>query len=262
MRSIDVELVRAAALTAGHALLALQGDAKKAKKSRRDFVTTADYRSDTIIRSHLADFSEDLAIYSEEGGGELATKGALAIVDALDGTVNYWYGNRTWAVSIAIVQNGKAALGVIYAPQVERLYVADEHRATKHRVENGEPSVLPLSFHPTNNANLKESRVGTDWRKGDPEEVFRILRILNDNTVLPRILVCCTMPMMHVAEGKLDGYVHPGPMPEDHAAAGLIVQNAGGKVTELDGSPWSPFSKTVVATNGLIHDQLLEVLNR
>ena len=66
--------------------------------------------------------------------------------------------------------------------------------------------------------------------------------------------------MMQIVLGKIDGYIIDFPQPFDIAAAALIVEQAGGKVTERNGDPWTPFSKSIVATNGIIHNDLLRVL--
>jgi myo-inositol-1(or 4)-monophosphatase len=68
------------------------------------------------------------------------------------------------------------------------------------------------------------------------------------------------MSSMMVASGKADGYILYRPKPCDIAAAGLIVEEAGGKVTDLEGNPWTPYSRSFVATNGKIHDELLSRL--
>jgi myo-inositol-1(or 4)-monophosphatase len=64
-----------------------------------------------------------------------------------------------------------------------------------------------------------------------------------------------------VATGKIEGYVHPGPTPFDIAAGCLIVEACGGRVTDMEGKPWTAFSKSIVATNGLIHEGVLQLLN-
>jgi len=73
----------------------------------------------------------------------------------------------------------------------------------------------------------------------------------------PQIRLCSTASLMAVATGKICAYVHPHPAPEDFAAGALIVEKAGGKVTDLQGKPWDIFSKSIVASNGILHEEIL-----
>ena len=108
---------------------------------------------------------------------------------------------------------------------------------------------------------LKTSQVWTDWTKGDNRRVIAIMDKLKDRTRYPQLRLCCTASMLWVATGKIEGYVHDAPESFDFAAASLIVERQGGMVTDIEGRPWTPFSKSIVATNGLIHNDLLSILH-
>ena len=92
------------------------------------------------------------------------------------------------------------------------------------------------------------------------KRVYDVIKILDRHTLYPQIRNSATAEMMMVACGKIAGYVFLKPEPFDIAAAGLIVERAGGEVTEADGNPWGPFSRSLVASNGAIHNDLLRII--
>jgi myo-inositol-1(or 4)-monophosphatase len=113
----------------------------------------------------------------------------------------------------------------------------------------------------SNNNQLATSRVGTDWTKRDSDnDVVQLLQMLRQRTRYPVINGCCSYSLLQVARGRLDGYVHLGPELFDFAAGAMIVEEVGGKVTDALGKRWGIHSESIVATNGCIHDELLEVI--
>lgn len=174
------------------------------------------------------------------------------IIDPLDGSLNFFRQDEMWGISIALVENKESIAGLVYLPASNQLFTAAKDT-------NGYSGV-------SNSGVLRESQVWTDWVKeanngADHQRVMAILAKLDQHTLYPQIRLCCTASLMRVATGRIDGYVHPKPEPFDIAAACLIVEKAGGRVTDMCGETWSPFSSSIVATNGLIHDELISVLN-
>jgi myo-inositol-1(or 4)-monophosphatase len=248
MRNNVMTALWRAARVASDTLLKLQSGARKVDVRHHDFVTQADYESDQLIREILKADLPNVPIYSEDGGGDLGFHGSVIIVDALDGTVNYFHGESLWGVSLAYVEDGVSQIGVTILPKALRRIL----------VCRSEPGAC--YYHVSKEQELSAARVLADWVKGDNNVLYRILPKLHAATTLPGIRNCAVASLMNVAEGIADAYVFPGPQPEDIAAGALAVEMAGGRVTEMDGTPWSPFSKTLVASNGLIHDELLALL--
>ncbi len=223
-------------------------------QSFKDFLTAQDLKSEELIARVLANFDPTIPMFSEERGGTREER--MWVVDPIDGTVNYFHqGVDDWGISIALVEGGKTQCGAIYFPGSEEVCLSRQGAAAER--------CKGIAFSPlwvSREKRLAQAQVWTDWAKGQPERTLSIFERLSCHTLYPQIRLCFTAAMMHVARGRIDGYVHCGPEPFDQAAAGLIVQNAGGTVTDMEGKPWHPFSKSIVATNGLIHEELLEVI--
>lgn len=221
--------------------------------NRKDFVTDADQMSHRFIAQSLCQLTPDVEIYSEESGTELAeTNDWNWIVDPLDGTVNYFHRDSYWGVSIALAYRQVVELAVCSFPAIGELDAALR------------PSRLLIgssTLRVREDRDLSQAQIWTDHIKGSVDPVLDILGRLARHTLYPQIRLCCSASLAAVACGRIAGYVHPAPKPEDFAAAAFLVEMAGGKVTDIQGNPWTVFSKSIVATNGLLHEQLLEVLN-
>jgi len=239
----------------GMSLLDLQGKAVKSPTSRKDFVTNADLKSHRWFLRELKKLTPKIQIFSEEDGKEiLATKKSCWIIDPLDGTINYFHQLESWGVSVALVSEGQTQLGVVFFPALGELIGATYG-------ENLYAGSSAKNLCVRDDADLSQAQIWTDHIKGPADPVIDIFGKLTRHTLCPQVRLCATYSLLNVAFGNIAGYVHPAPKPEDIAAACLIVENAGGKVTDIQGNPWTPFSKSIVATNGLLHDQLLSVLN-
>jgi len=234
----------------GRRLILHQSSVKEVFTNRKDFVTSADEMSHEFIVGELQKLTPGVRIYSEEYGVDLSeTNDWTWVIDPVDGTINYFHGLPEWGVSIALVKDMQTQLGAVYLPEIETLFI---------RIKGENPCVKKTV---RNDKNLSQAQIWTDHIKGPPEPVIDIFGKLTRHTLCPQVRLCCTASMLAVASGKIAGYVHPAPKPEDFSAAALIVEKAGGKVTDIQGKPWTPFSKSIVATNGLLHDKLLSVLN-
>ncbi|MFA6354568.1 MAG: inositol monophosphatase [Candidatus Paceibacterota bacterium] len=261
MNSKEITALRnvlsAAIQKAGKVVLTSRKRISIASTSAHDLVTTADHKSDGLLIATLKNHFPKIAVYSEESGGEKKfPKELLAIFDGIDGTINYSSGSPIWGISGAIHENGIPIAAAICQPALNKFFSMTAYKtATVHR------QVSERKLSVSKKRDLETARVCTEWKKGNSEIVYDILRILFENTMCPQIFVCCTFSIMLVAEGILDGCVASGPTPEDVAAAIPILEAAGGRVTDLDGNPYDIFSgKVMVASNGHIHKALLKTL--
>ena len=246
LRRIE-QTARKTALSVGKMLLEMQPRATALAQSYKDFVTDADLKAEEMIARELWQEFPAIPMYAEEGGGVASTKGPLWVIVPIDGTVNFFRQDDHYGVSIAFVMDGETQVGVVYFPGKKILL-----QATADTIP-----VAGVNKH----GDMKTAQVWIDWNKGDSSKVLEAVKSLKEATMYPGIRSCCTAGMAAVALGKIEGYVILAPEPFDFAAMALIVEKHGGKVTQADGAPWNAFSPSIVASNGVIHQKLLEVIN-
>ncbi len=235
----------------------------KQLKSDKDFLTDTDLESERIIIEALKSRYPEVPSFAEEGGGPEIKEGYVWVIDPIDGTINFFRQDENWGISIALIKDGQSIAGVICLPAKRLLYSA----------LLGKPAQL---FDFEKQINLAEPRVNQErimksaqfwigWGKEenrgeDHKHVHRIIADLDSKTLYPQIRNSAAVDTMAVASGKIEGYILLKPEPFDVAAAGLIIQQAGGVVTDVDGHKWEPFSKSFVASNGVLHEDLLRVV--
>lgn len=253
-------LVKSAAIKAGRRLLKIQPTAKRLDAFDKDFSTEADVEAEEIIFQVLRKKYPDIPLYSEETGGVMLKSGPLWVIDPLDGTVNHFHQDECWGVSIALVVDGAPKVGVVYLPAKNQLFSA--HAATPRAKLEGIKPKKTGAATVGKYRNLTLSQVWVDWGKVSETFAPDLMKYLRKYTLYPQLRICCTNGMMAVASGRIAGYIYQ-PDPFDAAASLLIVEKAGGRVTNTNGERWLPFDGgIVVATNGVIHDELLDLLRK
>jgi myo-inositol-1(or 4)-monophosphatase len=226
------DLALATAREAGDLVVRLRAEGVEVagtKSSDTDIVTRADQAAEALVKQRLLGARPDDGLVGEEGDDLTGTSGVVWIVDPIDGTVNYLYGLPHFAVSIAAEVDGEVVAGVVVAPRLGLEYVATLGGGATC---NGRPvrtrSVVPLA------ARL----VGTGFSY---EQSARARQAAYIGHLLPRVrdlrrLGSCALDLCGVASGTLDAYVEEGAHIWDHAAAGLVVLEAGG-ILEVARSP-------------------------
>ncbi|MFA6392040.1 MAG: inositol monophosphatase family protein [Patescibacteria group bacterium] len=224
-------------------------------KDKHEIVTSEDYRAEKIVLKHIKKNYPDHSVLSEEGGGKKRKSEYLWVVDPLDGTTNYSMGNPLYAVSIAVFKNDEVVLGVVYAPFMKELYVA----------EKGKGAFL-------NGKKLKVSKLSTvgesmltychGHRTEDRKRAIAIYSRLKHDGRDIRQLGAASIELGFVADGRTETIVIPGAHPWDVGAGVLLVREAGGKVTDFKGNEWSLSSKDMLASNGKVHNNLLKIVSR
>jgi myo-inositol-1(or 4)-monophosphatase len=224
-------------------------------KDKHEIVTSEDLRAEKIIIKHIKKNYPDHSILSEEGGGKKRKSEYLWVVDPLDGTTNYSMGNPLYAVSIAVFKNDEVVLGVVYAPFMKELYVA----------EKGKGAYL-------NGKRLKVSRLSTvgesmltychGHRTEDRKRAIAIYGRLKHDGRDIRQLGAASIELGFVADGRTETIVIPGAHSWDVGAGVLLVREAGGKVTDFKGNEWSLHSKDMLASNGRVHNNLLKIVSK
>ena len=223
-------------------------------KGFRDLVTDADIAAEKVILDLIrARFPEHAVVSEEAGGGEISSDYTW-IVDPLDGTNNYVHRHPVFAVSIGLVKGGEPVIGVIHDPLRDQIFVAQKGRGA--RLNNALIYVSRM-------ARLENAMVGLDWGHTHAER-SRILSWLD--RVTPqcstlRVLGSAALAMAYVAAGWLDGYFSVGLKAWDAAAGMLMIIEAGGRCSTVEGKPYDVGLPGCLVTNSLIHDELLTVLH-
>ncbi|WP_026369160.1 inositol monophosphatase family protein [Kallotenue papyrolyticum] len=223
-------------------------------KSRAELVTAMDRASEQLIVERLAAHFPDHTIIAEEGSRYAGSPRAVWLVDPLDGTNNYARGIAYWAVSLALLLDERPVLGVVYDPIHDECFTAE---AEGPALLNGTP------LHVSACADLSQAQLSTGfpyrrWEHGDTNlpEVAAMVMACQDL----RRMGAAALDLCAVAAGRSEGHWELRIAPWDGAAGALIVQRAGGMVTDLTGAAYTPWQPPIVASNGLIHDALLQIL--
>jgi myo-inositol-1(or 4)-monophosphatase len=217
-----------------------------------DLVTAADRASEKLIVERLHARWPEHGIVGEEGTRSDTGAAYRWFVDPLDGTTNFAHGYPVFCVSIALArQDDQLEVGVLYDPTRDELFAAERgHGATL----NGKPIQVSKTV------KLAEAILGTGFpshkRHKNPNIHFYQQITLRSHGV--RRAGSAALDLANVAAGRYDGFWEFNLNPWDTAAGVLIVQEAGGKVTRFDGAPFRLDSREVLATNGLIHEEVLE----
>jgi len=253
---LDIAKVEAIAVGAGKILLAkLEEGFSIEKKGAVDLITDADRLSDEFIVRKLQEHFPDTAILSEEQGlTSSAQRRSLWVVDPLDGTTNYAHGYPYFSVSIALIRDGELALGVVHNPLSGELFSAVRgqgayRNGTKVRVSQTkrvQESLLVTGF-------------AYDVATRPDDNMAQFARATKASQGVLR-LGSAALDLCNVACGRLDGYWERGINVWDIAAGALMVLEAGGRLSLIGGQKFDPFAREVLATNGLIHGELLELV--
>jgi myo-inositol-1(or 4)-monophosphatase len=217
-----------------------------------DLVTAADRASEKLIAERLHARWPQHGIVGEEGTRTETGAEFRWYVDPLDGTTNFAHGYPVFCVSIALArQDDELEVGVLYDPTRDELFAAERGRGA---TLNGKPMRVSKT------STLAESILGTGFpshkRHKNPNIHFYQQITLRSHGV--RRAGSAALDLANVATGRYDGFWEFNLNPWDTAAGVLIVQEAGGRVTRFDGSPFRLDSHEVMATNGLIHDEVIE----
>jgi myo-inositol-1(or 4)-monophosphatase len=224
-------------------------------KGYRDIVTEADTAAEAVILELVRARFPDHAILSEEAGGDGIGDGYTWVVDPLDGTTNYAHRLPIFSVSIGVLQGGEPLVGVVHDPLRDHIFVAE--RGAGARLD-GAP--LRVSWV----ERLERAAVSLDWGHSDAERRWTMdaVRQVAPRCATVRALGSAALALAYVAAGWLDAYFNFMMKPWDVAAGTLLVSEAGGRCTTLDGAPYRVDRPDCLMTNGRIHGELLAALSR
>lgn len=241
---------------AGKILLEGYGRAKKIEfKGDIDLVTEFDRRSDAFILAQLRQNFPGEAILSEESGQDMIISDYVWIVDPLDGTTNFAHSFPAFAVSIGLTFQGQPYLGVVYDPLRDELYAAE---AGQGATLNGEP----LRVSPETNLDRALLATGFPYDlRTNPRNNFEQFVHFYKQVQGIRHTGSAALDCVWVAAGRLEGFWEFDLSPWDVAAGGLIAREAGGRVTSVEGQEDFLNHRSLVVSNGYLHDQMLQILS-
>ncbi len=219
-------------------------------KGYRDQLTEVDLAAEAIILALIRRHFPDHAILSEEAGAQGAAASTTWIVDPLDGTTNYARNHPTFSVSIAVAESGTLLAGVVHDPLRGHTFTAQRDGGA---LLNGQ------TINPSRTIRLSDALLGVDWAHSDDDraDVLRRLIRLAPCCRTVRALGSAALALCYIAAGWLDVYFARQLHPWDTAAASLVVAEAGGMLTTLDGGPWNVERSDVLASNGRLHPSVL-----
>ncbi len=250
----DFEPIENAVLESGKMIRAGFDNLKKEQikeKSKGDYVTEYDTKSEKIIISAIKENFPDHSIMSEESGEENHDSDYVWVVDPLDGTTNFKTHNPFFNVSVALVKNKNPVFAVVYSPMTNEIFRAERDQGA---TVNGNPinvseqsdferSYLSFCFGGSQEAR---ERAGENYRN-----LIKHVRNL-------RQVGAAALELCYTAAGRFDTFLMSDLNSWDVAAGALIVKEAGGKVTDFDNNDWNLDSNDILASNNKIHDNVIE----
>ena len=227
------------------------------KKGAIDLVTEIDLSVERMFRDLMIERFPDHHLLAEEHGGSASIPpGPCWIFDPIDGTTNYAHGLPIFCASLALEIDGVAEVGAIFDPNRQELFTAERGGGA---FLNGRPLRVSSA------ATLVDAMLVTGFPydvHARVDELVGLFGAFLGEARAVRRLGSAAIDLCYVAAGRLDGFWERDLKPWDIAAGVLIVGEAGGRVTKLDGSPFHSRDGDVLATNGRIHDGMLEVIRR
>jgi myo-inositol-1(or 4)-monophosphatase len=223
-------------------------------KGEINIVTEADRLSEELIVGRIRQSFPQHGIMAEESPEIKNASGFRWIIDPLDGTTNYAHGYPFFAVSIALEVDGAIMLGAVYNPMSEEYFMAARGKGA---FLNGR------RLHVSMTDSLKRSLLATGFPydiRTDRNNNFNYFKVMALNAQAIRRAGSAALDLAFVAAGRFDGFWELKLAPWDTAAGWLILEEAGGVVTDLAGGTYQVHSPNILATNGLIHGEMLRII--
>ncbi|MFW5704101.1 MAG: inositol monophosphatase family protein [Patescibacteria group bacterium] len=227
-------------------------------KKENDWVTEVDIAVEKMYRTEISAAFPDDALLGEENGYESGTTGYTWVIDPLDGTNNFARGIPINGSILALMKDDVVVSGYIILPHNSEFYYAHKGKGSFYRnlktnevrqINVSDRSVAEGMFSPSN-------FIDHDLFVEDMPVISR----LHEKMPNIRSLYCAAYGFAYVAAGKIEADFSPRNNPWDIAAGCLIVEEAGGRVTDYYGKPLKRYDRSAVVSNGVVHDAIIEVL--
>ena len=242
---------------AGGVLIDRLGRARISTKGDIDLVTEADLAAEKLIIERIKSHYPRHAILAEESGASVELDAGKSdwkwIIDPLDGTTNYAHGYPCFCVSIAVERAGQIELGVVYDPTRDELFAA----------ERGQGATLnerPIRVSTIADLNSAMLCTGFPYNVRERPDFAREFINFTMTAQAVRRDGSAALDLAYLACGRFDGFWEDGLNAWDIAAGLILIEEAGGRVTDFRGAPLSIYTPKVLATNGLVHEAMMGVL--
>jgi len=228
-------------------------------KSELDLVTESDLASERLIIERIKTYLPRHAILAEESGASSPADQQPGsewrwIIDPLDGTTNYAHGYPCFCVSMGLEYNGRMEVGVVYDPMRDELFTAE-------RGQGASLNGRRIQVSPVNSLSGALLCTGFPYDVRERSEFARHFANFIMNAQGVRRDGAAALDLAYVACGRFDGFWEEGLKPWDVAAGALMIEEAGGRVSKYDGAPLNIYTPPVLASNGLLHEQMMRVLS-
>lgn len=243
---------------AGGVLIDRLGRAQISSKGDIDLVTEADLAAERLIIDRINSHYPRHAILAEESGASEEIAAGKSdwkwIIDPLDGTTNYAHGYPCFCVSIAVERAGAIEIGVVYDPSRDEMFAA----------ERGQGATLndrPICVSTVDDLNNAMLCTGFPYNVRERPNFARDFVNFTMTAQAVRRDGSAALDLAYLACGRFDGFWEDGLNAWDVAAGVLLIEEAGGRVTDYHGDPLNIYTPRVVATNGRVHDAMMRILN-
>ncbi len=227
------------------------------KEGINNLVTEVDHLAEQKIISVIKTTYPTHSIIGEESGENIQLSDYQWVIDPIDGTVNFAHGIPLCCVSIGLLLNGSVLMGAVYNPMMNELFFAEKGKGA---TLNGKPIKV------SGKSDFKTAFLVTGfpykWPENSLEHPVKVFERMVLEGLPIRRLGSAAIDLCWVACGRFDGFWEYNLSAWDVAAGYLIVLEAGGTITDFDGNIGNVFDKQTLATNGLIHKDILSVINR
>jgi fructose-1,6-bisphosphatase/inositol monophosphatase family enzyme len=226
------------------------------EKAPKDFVTEVDLLCEDLMVKAIEERFPDDAILSEERGGSVSEEGRTWLLDPVDGTANFMKANPMFCACVSVMEQGTVTHAAVAAPRIGDLYHAWAGGGAFTEIGGRE---TPMRVSDTQRLEYAVAGADLSLHSGKIQDAGTD-KVLSDAWQL-RALGSAGIRGAWLAAGYLDVSVGTRNTAWDYAPTVLLVTEAGGRATDLSGEPWSLSSEGLIATNGILHDEVLKTLN-
>ncbi len=228
---------------------------RRSKKSRNEVVTASDMEVHKFVRFKVQQRFPGHNFESEEGDPINNGSKYTWVIDPLDGTVNYTIGNPFFSTSITLMEGGVPLIGVIYAPYTREMFVVEKNRSARLNERN----IRVSQEKRMSNSVMAYAYFTRD--KKSRKRAAKLLENFEDECLRMRHLGCTTLALAYVACGRMEASIISPPLRLWDVASGLLlIETAGGRISNFRGEEWEGLHQGVIASNGAIHNKILNIV--
>lgn len=221
------------------------------KSQRADIVTDADRAAEKLIVDGLRSHFPDSTIVGEEGGTHRGVSSEVWYVDPLDGTTNFAHGYPIFCVSIGYERDGELVAGVVYAPALGELYAAEKGAGARLNDKPLRTSAI---------GRVGDALVCTGFHPSNFPRNGEYFRVMSSHAQAVRRDGSAALDLAAVAAGRFDAFWEFDLNPWDVAAGTVLIREAGGEVSSIDGTPFGVRGTSILASNARVHREMLDIL--